>query len=202
MGPHQARHPICAFRRASYIVPIVALVLLGGTTFAGCSSDHAASPTAATWTFTPDATPDGMAAMSESPSASEAAPDGMGASSDTTLAANDAWAHRPEYTHVSPATEAAYAYALHNPHVIKWFPCYCGCGAMGHTSNLDCYFKPTSGGSIAFEEHASYCDICVDITLKAKELIAQGVSLHDARAAIDAQFAGSVPGTPTEVPPL
>jgi hypothetical protein len=28
------------------------------------------------------------------------------------------------------------------------------------------------------------------------------VSLHDARAAIDAQFAGSVPGTPTELPPL
>jgi hypothetical protein len=103
---------------------------------------------------------------------------------------------------VSPATEAAYAYALHNPHVVRWFPCYCGCGGMGHRSNLDCYFKPSADGSIVFEEHASYCDICVDITLRAGELIAGGMSLHDARAAIDAEFAGSVPGTPTELPPL
>jgi hypothetical protein len=135
-----------------------------------------------------------MLAM-ESPAATEV--NGL-----TLAVANDAWEHRPDYTHVTPATEAAYAYALHNPHVIQWFPCYCGCGGMGHRSNLDCYFKPADDGTIAFEEHASYCDICVDITLMAKDLIAQGVSLHDARAAIDAQFAGSVPGTPTELPPL
>lgn len=119
----------------------------------------------------------------------------------TLAAADDAWEHRPDFTHASAATEAAYAYALHNPQVIEWFPCYCGCGAMGHRSNFDCYYKPTTDGTIAFEEHASYCDICVQITLKARELIAQGMSLHDARAAIDAQFAGGVPGTSTEVPP-
>ncbi|HEX5148107.1 MAG TPA: PCYCGC motif-containing (lipo)protein [Candidatus Limnocylindrales bacterium] len=195
MGPGQTTHTIHAFRRVRCLVPLVALVLLGGTAFAACSGDHGAGATAATWTFTPDASAKGGDANPGS--------DPMSAGSGMSLAAaNDAWDHRPSYTHVSPATEAAYAYALHNPHVVQWFPCYCGCGAMGHRSNLDCYFKPTGDDTITFEEHASYCDICVDITLKAKELIAQGVSLHDARAAIDAQFGGSVPGTPTEVPPL
>jgi len=182
MGPDQTARSIRAHRRVRSLVPIVAVALLGGSTFAGCSGDHGAGATAATWTFAPDATTAGTAA--------------------TPAAAESAWAHRPDFTHASAATEAAYAYALNTPRVIEWFPCYCGCGTMGHRSNLDCYFKPTADGTITFEEHASFCDICVQITLKAKELIAQGMSLRDARAAIDEAFAGGVPGTPTEVPPL
>jgi len=192
MGPDQTSRTIRAVRRVRYLIPLVAIVLVAGTTFAACSSDHGAGATAATWTFTPDSSPDGALAGA----------DGMGGGATTDAAADEAWAHRPGFTHVSGATEAAYAYALRNPNVVQWFPCYCGCGAMDHRSNLDCYLKPTTDGSITFEEHASYCDICVQITLKAKDLMAQGMSLHDARAAIDAQFAGSVPGTPTEVPPL
>jgi len=184
MGPDQTARSIRAHRRVRSLVPIIAVALLGGSTFAGCSNDHGTGATAATWTFAPDAT-----------AARTAGPEGIDA-------AEAAWAHRPGFTHASAATEAAYAYALHNPHVFEWLPCYCGCGTMGHRSNLDCYFKPTTDGTIAFEEHASYCDICVQITLKAKELIAQGMSLRDARAAIDEAFAGGLPGTPTEVPPV
>src|SRR3972149_3939266 len=33
----------------------------------------------------------------------------------------------------------AYQFAAANPEVMKQIPCYCGCGAMGHTSNYDCY---------------------------------------------------------------
>jgi hypothetical protein len=195
MGPHQTTSLIRAVRRVRFVLPIVVVMLVGGTAFAGCSADHPTSAKAESWTFTPDSS--GAATMSamESPAASEV--NGL-----ALAVANDAWEHRPDYTRVSPATEAAYAYALHNPQVVQWFPCYCGCGGMGHRSNLDCYFKPTADGTVVFEEHASYCDICVDITLRASELVAQGMSLHDARAAIDAQFAGSVPGTPTELPPL
>ena len=195
MGPRQTTPLIRAVRRLRYVLPLVFVMVVGATAFAGCSADHSTGATAETWTFNPD--PSAAATMStmESPAASEV--NGL-----TLAVANDAWEHRPGYTDVSPATEAAYAYALHNPHVVQWFPCYCGCGDMGHRSNLDCYFKPTTDGTVVFEEHASYCDICVDITLRASDLVAQGMSLHDARAAIDAEFAGSVPGTPTELPPL
>ena len=195
MGPHQTAPLIRAIRRVRYVLPIVFVMVVGGTAFTGCSADHPASAAAETWTFRPGASAAASMATMESPAV--IADNGM-----TLAVANDAWEHRPEYTHVSPATERAYAYALHNPHVVRWFPCYCGCGGMGHGSNLDCYFKPTADGTVVFEEHASYCDICVDITLRASELVAQGLSLHDARAAIDAEFAGSVPGTPTELPPL
>jgi hypothetical protein len=197
MGLHQISPRTRAVRRVRSVLPIVFFMLAGGTAVAGCSADHATTATAGaeTWTFTPDSSGAATMSATEAPAASEL--EGL-----ALAVLNDAWAHRPDYTHASAATEAAYAYALHNPHVVQWFPCYCGCGGTGHRSNLDCYFKPTDDGSIVFEEHASYCDICVDITLKASELIARGMSLHDARAAIDAEFAGSVPGTPTELPPL
>jgi len=193
MDTDQTARATRTLRRVRYLLPIIVLVLVGGTTFAACGGDHAAS------TDHPAARTPAAAVPSDSGMPADAtASNGM----DAALAgANDAWARRPAYTHASATTEEAYEYALYHPQAVQWMPCYCGCGAMGHRSNLDCYVKPTADGQVTFEEHASYCDLCVQITLKTKELMAQGASLHGARAAIDALFAGSVPGTPTEVPP-
>ncbi len=116
--------------------------------------------------------------------------------------AAEAWATRPDFTRVSADTEEAYAYALFKPSIVEWMPCYCGCARMDHRSNLDCYLKPAvAGQKTQFEEHASYCDICVQITLTTKRLVAEGKSLREIRQAVDQQFGGSVPGTPTELPP-
>jgi hypothetical protein len=116
--------------------------------------------------------------------------------------ASTAWAARPAFTKVDPMTEEAYAYALYHPQVVQWMPCYCGCGGMGHRSNLDCYLKPAIPGKpTTFEEHASYCDICVKTTLLTKKLIAEGRSLREIRAAVDQTFSGAAPGTPTDLPP-
>lgn len=182
MDTDQTARTIVKARRFRPLLPIAVLVLVGGTTLAGCADNHPASAdhpsTAAAAAMTSD-------------------PMDMGLPG-----AADAWAHRPAFTKVTAMTEEAYAYALSHPQIVQWMPCYCGCGAMGHRSNLDCYFKPSSDGQITFEEHASYCDVCVQITLKTKELMAQGASVHGARQAIDALFGGTAPGTPTEVPPL
>lgn len=32
-----------------------------------------------------------------------------------------------------------YRYAVANRNVLQYMPCFCGCGAGGHTSNYDCY---------------------------------------------------------------
>jgi hypothetical protein len=54
-----------------------------------------------------------------------------------------------------PQVREAYRFAIANPDVLSAFPCYCGCGAMGHQSNLDCYVKQIQpDGSIEFENHA------------------------------------------------
>ena len=37
------------------------------------------------------------------------------------------------------AVQQSYQFNVANPDVMEQLPCYCGCGAMGHTSNYDCY---------------------------------------------------------------
>jgi hypothetical protein len=54
-----------------------------------------------------------------------------------------------------PQVKEAYRFAIANPDVLSAFPCYCGCGAMGHENNLGCYVKEIRpDGSIEFENHA------------------------------------------------
>jgi hypothetical protein len=185
---------------------LLAVVLLSGTALAACSGAHdpstatgagaAATPMAAMPTMSGnvpgiDATP-----MAQEPQPAGVPGDLMPADAST------AWAARPAYTKVDSRTEEAYAYALYHPQVIQWMPCYCGCGGMGHRSNLDCYLEPAIPGMpTTFEEHASYCEICVDTTLLAKQLISEGKTLGEIRAAVDQTFGGAAPGTPTELPP-
>jgi len=117
-------------------------------------------------------------------------------------AAQATWNARPAYVRSHPRIEAAYAYALARPDVIKWLPCYCGCVAMDHRSNLDCFFKPTQPGTpLEFEEHASYCDVCVETALMAKQMLADGHGLRAIRERVDATFGGAAPGTVTPLPP-
>jgi hypothetical protein len=63
----------------------------------------------------------------------------------------------PPYVQTAPTSvQEAYRFAVANANLLKQMPCYCGCGKVPHTSNMDCYvkaFKPD--GSVAeFERHA------------------------------------------------
>lgn len=40
--------------------------------------------------------------------------------------------------------QEAYRFAIANREVLRYIPCYCGCGADGHTSNASCYFTDSS----------------------------------------------------------
>jgi Protein of unknown function with PCYCGC motif len=54
-----------------------------------------------------------------------------------------------------PQVREAYRFAVANPDVLKQYPCYCGCVAAGHQSNLDCYVKEQkSDGTVVFDDHA------------------------------------------------
>ncbi len=53
--------------------------------------------------------------------------------------AKDRW---PDRVRRAPAeVREAYRYAVANPDVLQWMLCFCGCGAQGHRSNLDCYVR-------------------------------------------------------------
>ena len=41
----------------------------------------------------------------------------------------------------------AYRFAITNRDTLRYIPCYCGCGAEGHTSNASCYIKNSSTNS-------------------------------------------------------
>ncbi len=83
----------------------------------------------------------------------------------------------------------AYRFAVANPDALKNVPCYCGCGAVGHTSNYSCYVDATKpSGQITFDTHALGCGICVDITTDVMKYTQQGKSPQEIRAAIDQTF--------------
>ncbi|HEY3344720.1 MAG TPA: PCYCGC motif-containing (lipo)protein [Anaerolineaceae bacterium] len=83
----------------------------------------------------------------------------------------------------------AYRFAVAHPDAVKNVPCYCGCGASGHTSNYSCYVQEVKDdGQIVFDSHALGCTICVDITQDVMRLTKAGKSPGEIRAAIDATY--------------
>ena len=86
-------------------------------------------------------------------------------------------------------TQQAYQFAVANPEVMKHIPCYCGCGAMGHTSNYSCYVQGVdASGNVKFDSHAIGCSICVDITQDVMRLSKQGKSPQDIKAYVDKTY--------------
>jgi hypothetical protein len=97
----------------------------------------------------------------------------------------------PAKVQEAPLTvQQAYQFAVANPDLMQHIPCYCGCGAMGHTSNYSCYIAGENpDGSLVFDEHALGCSICVDITQDAMRLQKEGKAVAEIRKYIDATYA-------------
>jgi hypothetical protein len=96
----------------------------------------------------------------------------------------------PDEVKSAPVTvQQAYQYAVANPDVLKQIPCYCGCGAAGHTSNYSCYVTDVdSSGKPNFDQHALGCSTCVDITQDVMRLQKQKKPLPEIRAYIDSTY--------------
>ena len=96
----------------------------------------------------------------------------------------------PAQVQSAPITvQQAYQFAAANPDVMKHIPCYCGCGAMGHSSNYSCYVSGVdANGSITYDTHALGCSICVDITQDTMRLLRQSKSVSEIKAYIDQTY--------------
>lgn len=96
----------------------------------------------------------------------------------------------PELQRAPVAVREAYQFAVANPGILRQVPCYCGCGAMGHTSNAACYLAADNPeGTPAFDGHALGCSICVDITQDVMRLMRQGKALAEILVYVDATYA-------------
>lgn len=103
----------------------------------------------------------------------------------------------PSQVQRAPQTvRAAYRFAATHAHELHQIPCYCGCGAMGHGSNYDCFWQAEG----KFDEHALGCGICVDIAQDVRRGLERGHSMAEIRAQIDADYSRF--GPPTDTAPV
>lgn len=96
----------------------------------------------------------------------------------------------PAEVKAAPVTvQQAYQFNAANPDVMKHIPCYCGCGAMGHTSNYSCYISDVDlNGNVSYDTHALGCSICVDITQDTMRLLKQGKTVPEIKAFVDQTY--------------
>ena len=91
----------------------------------------------------------------------------------------------PSYAYANPITLKAYKYAAERPDLLEQIPCYCGCGGhSGHRFLRDCYIHD----DWTYDDHASYCDVCIGEAIKLQEYLASGKTLKEARALIDEEY--------------
>lgn len=87
----------------------------------------------------------------------------------------------PDFAVTNAMTLKAYKYATEHPEVLEQIPCYCGCGEHGskasegkpHKSVRDCFI--TDDG--VYDDHASFCDVCVGIAIKAQSYFLDGIPI-------------------------
>ncbi len=96
----------------------------------------------------------------------------------------------PGEVQAAPSTvQAAYQFAAANPDLMKGIPCYCGCGAIGHTSNYSCYVQGSdASGAITWDDHALGCSLCVNITQDAMRLTREGKGVAEIKAYVDGAY--------------
>ena len=100
---------------------------------------------------------------------------------------------------------ATYDFAAQHPEVLKYVPCYCGCGSQGHKANESCFIarRDAKGNVLEWDTHGFGCTICVDVAREAMQMYSSGADVRSIRAAIERKWTpGNAAGkTPTPLPP-
>ncbi|MGH9386402.1 MAG: PCYCGC motif-containing (lipo)protein [Vicinamibacterales bacterium] len=97
---------------------------------------------------------------------------------------------------------ATYDFAAQHPEILKYVPCYCGCGSEGHANNEACFIarRDARGNVIEWDTHGYGCTICVDVARESMQLYSSGADVNSIRAAIEKKWTPSHPGTKTPTP--
>lgn len=106
-----------------------------------------------------------------------------------------------QYQSAPQPVRDAYAWAATHENILRFIPCYCGCGADGHKNNYDCFVRGQAvNGWITMDLHGLNCGTCVSITLETAAMTARGLTVRQMRTAIDARWSATGRGTPTPLP--
>lgn len=96
-----------------------------------------------------------------------------------------------------------YQIAGQSTEILKWMPCYCGCGeSAGHKSNLNCFIEDKlEDGTIVWDDHGTRCLVCLEIAVQSAKMHKDGMSLKEIRQTIDNTYKeGYAKPTPTDMP--
>jgi hypothetical protein len=106
-----------------------------------------------------------------------------------------------QYRQAPAAVKEAYAFAVSHSAILRFVPCFCGCGANGHVNNYDCFVRAEStAGTFALDSHGFGCGTCVGVALQTKALVEQGLPIKSIRQRIDASWSSVGPATRTPLP--
>ncbi|MBD7946070.1 PCYCGC motif-containing (lipo)protein [Psychrobacillus sp. FSL K6-2684] len=85
--------------------------------------------------------------------------------------------------------------------VLKWMPCYCGCGdSAGHKSNFNCFVDEIKeNGEVVWDDHGTRCAACLETAVTSIKMVQEGKSLTEIRAAIDEAYKEGY-AKPTDTP--
>lgn len=115
------------------------------------------------------------------------------------IPAQDVWPL--PYRQAPAAAKEAYAFAIAHPEILRYIPCFCGCGREGHRANDDCFIRERPApDTYLLDPHGLSCGVCVGVALDSKAFLAAGLSRKAIRASIDAKWATAGPATPTPYP--
>lgn len=87
--------------------------------------------------------------------------------------------------------------------ILRWIPCYCGCGdSAGHESSMNCFVSEIrEDGSVVWDDHGTRCLVCLEIAAESIMMSQEGKSLKEIRNAIDEKYKeGFAEPTPTPMP--
>jgi hypothetical protein len=99
---------------------------------------------------------------------------------------------------------ATYDFAAQHPEILKYVPCFCGCGSQGHKANESCFVarRDPKGNVLEWDTHGFGCTICIDVAREAMQLYSSGADVKSIRTAIERRWAADAEGrTPTPQPP-
>jgi hypothetical protein len=98
-----------------------------------------------------------------------------------------------------------YDFAAQHGEILKYVPCFCGCGSQGHKANESCFVarRDAKGNVLEWDTHGFGCTICIDVAREAMQLYSSGADVQSIRATIEKRWASRAEGdkTPTPMPP-
>lgn len=85
--------------------------------------------------------------------------------------------------------------------ILKWMPCYCGCGdSAGHRDNFNCFVHEIKeNGEVVWDDHGTRCAACLETAVTSIKMVQEGKSLVEIRNAIDEAYKEGY-ATPTDTP--